>query len=258
MRLRCWSASWIPESMRSAHHPFPAHQRSRVVRDAATLGSMAVVVALTLAVSGCSPSPESPLAPSTGGAVGRPNVTAVTPAFGSVAGGSIVTIVGTGFMPGMTVMFDDIKATAPVQFLSSSSTRFYTEAPAHAIGAADLIVTNPDGQFQRMAAAYMYGLEDAFDMNGAWVGFTSNGTDTAVEFEIRGNTLVTASCAYTAATPFMFSTPPRVQNGGFSLIADDGATLAGKIVSESEIIGTMTFPACNNALLPWRVSRKKG
>ena len=109
-----------------------------------------------------------------------------------------------------------------------------------------------------MAAAYTYGPADAFDMNGVWVGFTVNGTDTAVEFEIRGNTVVSASCAYTAATPFIFSTLPRVQNGGFSLIADDGATLAGKIVSESEIVGTMTFPACNNALLPWRVSRKKG
>ena len=48
MRLRCRSASWIPEAIRSAHHPFPAHQRSRVFRDVATLGSMAFVVALTL------------------------------------------------------------------------------------------------------------------------------------------------------------------------------------------------------------------
>ena len=102
-------------------------------------------------------------------------------------------------MPGMTVMFDDIKVTAQVQYPTSSSTTFYTEAPAHAVGTADLIVTNPDGQFQRVAAAYTYGLEDAFDMNGVWAGFTVNGTDTAVGFEIRDNTLVSA-CA---------RTPPR-------------------------------------------------
>ena len=119
-------------------------------------------------------------------------------------------------------------------------------------------MTNPDGQFQRVAAAYTYGLEDAFDMNGVWAGFTDNQTDTGVEFEIRGNTLVSAVCAYTAATPFIFSNLPRVQNGGFSLIADDGATLVGKIVSESEIVGTMNFPASNIGLHPWRVSRKKG
>ena len=108
-----------------------------------------------------------------------------------------------------------------------------------------------------MAAAYTYGLEDAFDMNGVWAGFTDNGTDTGVEFEIRGNTLVSAVCAYTAVVPFIFSTLPRVQNGGFSLVADDGATLAGKIVSESEIAGTINFPACNKTPLTWRVSRKK-
>ncbi len=258
MRLTCRSAFWILEAIRSARHPLPGHQRSRMFRHVATLGLMTVVIGLACAVSGCSRSPVSPPGPSPGGTAARPNVTAVIPAFGSAAGGSIVKIVGTGFMPGMTVMFDDIKVTAQVQYPTSSSTTFYTEAPAHAVGTADLIVTNPDGQFQRLAAAYTYGLEDAFDMNGVWAGFTVNGTDTAVEFEIRDNTLVSAVCAYTAAVPFIFSTLPRVQNGGFSLIAEDGATLAGKIVSESEIVGTMNFPACNNTLLPWRVSRKNG
>ena len=258
--------SWILQAKRPARYPRWDHQRkSRIFRRDAALVSMTCVIGLTCAISGCSPSPASPLAPSPiastsspGGTAARPDVTAVIPAFGSAAGGSIVKIVGTGFMPGMTVMFDNIKVTAQVQYPTSSSTTFYTEAPAHAVGTADLTVTNPDGQFHRVAAAYSYGLEDAFDMNGVWAGFTVNGTDTAVEFEIRDNTLVSAVCAYTAAVPFIFSTLPRVQNGGFSLIAEDGATLAGKIVSESEIVGTMNFPACNNTLLPWRVSRKKG
>jgi hypothetical protein len=264
MRFSRQSASWILEAIGSARHPFPARQRSRIFRHVATLGSMTFVIGLTCAISGCSQSsglptaPSSPATPISPRPNAAPNVTAVIPAIGSAAGGSIVKIVGTGFMPGMTVMFDDIKATAQVQYPTSSSTTFYTEAPAHAVGTADLIVTNPDGQFQRVPAAYTYGLEDAFDMNGIWDGFTSNGTDTAVGFEIRDNTLVSAVCAYTAAVPFIFSTLPRVQNGGFSLVAEDGATLAGKIVSESEIVGTMNFPTCNNGLLPWRVSRKKG
>jgi len=146
------------------------------------LGSMTFVIGLTCAISGCSPSLEPPLAPSPADTGARPNVTAVIPAVGSAAGGSIVTIVGTGFMPGMTVRFDDITVTAPVHYPISTSTTFYTQAPAHAVGTVDLIVTNPDGQFHRVAAAYTYGLEDAFDMNGVWVGFTDNGTDTAVEF----------------------------------------------------------------------------
>jgi IPT/TIG domain len=257
VRFTCQSASWIFEGIRSTRYPLPHHGRSRIFRRFTTLGSMTFVIGLTYAIAGCSPSPESPLAPSSGTA-GRPNVTAVIPAGGSAAGGSIVTLVGTGFMPGMTVVFDDIKVTAQVPYPTSSSTTFYTEAPAHAVGTVDLTVTNPDGQFRRVAAAYSYGLEDAFDMNGVWAGFTVNGTDTAVGFEIRDNTLVSASCAYTAAVPFIFSTLPRVENGSFSLIAEDGATLAGKIVSATEIVGTINFPACNNGLLPWRVSRKKG
>jgi hypothetical protein len=214
------------------------------------------LIALACAISGCSPSPGSPLGPSPRSTAARPNVTAVIPAFGSAAGGAIVKVVGTGFTPEMTVMFDDIKTTARVPYPTSSSTTFYTEAPTHAAGIVDLVATNPDGQFHRVVAAYTYGPEDAFDMNGFWAGFTDNGTDTAVEFEIRDNTLVSASCAYTAAVPFIFSTSPRVQNGGFSLVATDGATLEGKIVSETEFVGTMYFPACNSGRLPWRVSRR--
>jgi IPT/TIG domain-containing protein len=260
MRFTRQSASSILEAIRSARYPLPDHQRkSRIFRHVTTLGSMTFVIGLTCAISGCSQSPGFPVAPSSTGTttppIGRPNVTAVIPAVGSAAGGSIVKIVGTGFMPGMIVTFDDIKVTQ-VDYPTSSFTTFYTETPAHPVGTADLIVTNPDGQSQRVAAAYTYGLEDAFDMNGVWAGFTINGTDTAVGFEIRGNTLVSAVCAYTAAVPFIFSTLPRVQNGGFSLIADDGATLSGKIVSASEIVGTINFPACNNTRLTWRVNRK--
>ena len=117
-------------------------------------------------------------------------------------------------------------------------------------------LTNPDGQFQRVAAAFSYRTEDAFDMNGVWSGFTVNGTDTAVGFEIRNNTLVSATCAFTAAVPFVFSDMPRVENGSFSLVAQGGATLAGRIVSANEILGTINFPACSDGLLPWRVTRR--
>ena len=58
--------------------------------------------------------------------------------------------------------------------------------------------------------------------------------------------------------PFVFSEVPSVENGGFRLTAEGGATLAGRSVSPSEIVGTINFPACHDALLPWRVSRKEG
>ena len=222
--------------------------------------SITAAAALACAISGCSRSPGYPVSPSSAPPISpanaAPNVTSVTPTFGSAAGGSIVQLVGTGFMAGMIVTFDNIKVQAPADYPSSSLTTFYTEAPPHAVGTVDLIVTNPDGQSQRVTAAYTYGLEDAFDMNGSWSGFTSNGTDTLVEFAIRDNTLVSATCGYTAIVPFTFSHPPRVEHGGFSLVADDGATLSGKIVSASEMVGAIDFPACNNSKLTWRVHRQ--
>lgn len=256
MRSRYRSAGWTRQTIRSARHWFPAHQCCRLARHLAAFGPLTVIIGLAFGTSGCAPAPASPLAPSPGVTAAAPAVTAVVPAVGSAAGGSIVTIVGTGFAPGMTVTFGDGAVTARVQHPTSTSTRFYTEAPPHAVGTVDLIVTNPDRQFQRVAAAYTYRREDAFDMNGVWAGFTVNGTDTAVEFEIRDNTLVRAVCAFTSAVPFVFSTPPRVENGGFSLIAADGATLVGKIVSDSEIVGDINFPPCNSGHLTWRVSRQ--
>ena len=219
----------------------------------------AVVLSVTLLVAGCDtttiPTPLSPVSPARPAAP-PPLVTEVLPALGSTAGGSMVKIVGTGFWSGMTVTFGDT-TVSQVAYPTSTWTTFYAETPPHAVGQVDLIVTNPIGQSGRLAAAYTYGSEDAFDMNGTWAGFTMSGTETAVEFLIRDNRLVSAACAYTAAVPFTFSNLPRVQNGSFSLTADDGATLSGRIVSASEIVGTINFPACNNVPLRWRVNRKQ-
>ena len=257
------SASRIRVAIRSGRYSLSGCQRgNRLFNRVATRGPTTLVLCLTCAISGCSQSSGLPMAPSSPGSPtspapnAAPEVTAVIPALGSAAGGSIVKITGTGFMPGMIVAFDGIKATAPVAYPTSSFTAFYMETPAHAVGTVDLIVTNPDGQSQRVAGGYSYASPETFNMNGVWSGYTDAGSDTGVEFLIRDNTLVSAVCAYNAVMPFVFSKVPRVENGAFSLIADDGATLSGRIVSPSEMVGTINFPACNNTRLTWRVNRK--
>ena len=55
---------------------------------------------------------------------------------------------------------------------------------------------------------------------------------------------------------FTFSESPKVQKGEFSLIADGGATLTGRIVSPSGILGSINFPAWNHTHLAWRGNRK--
>lgn len=222
---------------------------------AAALRSMSLIVSLA-ALSACSETsrpPVSPLQPRPPQAA--PTITQVLPSIGSAAGGATVKIVGTGFVTGTVVTFDGIKITGRSDSPANSYTIFNAEAPAHAAGAVDVLVTNPDGQSHRLEAGYTYAPQASFDLNGRWAGYTSNGTDTGVEFEISDNRLVSATCAYTAYMPFVFSEQPTVHNGEFQLTAEGGATLAGRVVSHTEIVGTINFPQCNPSPLTWRVYR---
>ena len=49
---------------------------------------------------------------------------------------------------------------------------------------------------------------------------------------------------------------PRVESGEFSVTADGGATISGRIVSASEMAGTISVPSCTTTPLLWRVSRE--
>ena len=97
------------------------------------LHSITCAVGLALATSACSESPKFPSAPS---ALARaaPSTSEVVPDVGSTAGGASVKIVGTGFMPGMVVTFDDIKGAGRSDTRDTLS--LYAEAPPHRLGFA--------------------------------------------------------------------------------------------------------------------------
>jgi len=156
----------------------------------------------------------------------------------------------------MVAMFDGIRGTAEFDSPATSFATFYTETPAHAVGTVDLVVTNPDGQSHRVAAGYTYAPPDSFDPNGAWGGYTLHGTDTWVEFVIRDKRLVSASCSYNARVDLTFAELPSVESGEFSVLADGGATISGRIVSASEMAGTISVPSCTTTPLIWRANRK--
>lgn len=155
----------------------------------------------------------------------------------------------------MVVAFDGIKVTGGYDLRDTAFSTFYAETPAHAPGPVDVVVTNPDGQSQRLVSGYSFAPQGSFDLNGAWSGMSLHGTDTAVDFVIRNNKLVIASCQSDVRRPFIFAYLPTVEDGAFSFTADDGATIGGRIVSASEILGTMSFAPCTNALLTWRARR---
>ena len=82
-----------------------------------------------------------------------PTVASITPNAGTTAGGTAVTIAGTGFLAGATVSFGGTVATA-VNVASSNSITATT--PAHAAGAVSVVVTNTDTKSATLNNGYTY------------------------------------------------------------------------------------------------------
>ena len=82
-----------------------------------------------------------------------PTVAAISPTSGTNAGGTAVTITGTGFLTGATV---SLGGTAATGVTVASSTSITATAPAHAAGAVNVVVTNTDGQKGTLANGYTY------------------------------------------------------------------------------------------------------
>ena len=75
-------------------------------------------------------------------AAAQPTLSSITPTSGSTAGGTSVTLTGTGFVAGASVSFGGSAATSVVVVSSTSIT---AKTPAHAAGTVGVTVTNPDG-----------------------------------------------------------------------------------------------------------------
>ena len=82
-----------------------------------------------------------------------PTVSSILPVSGTTAGGTPVTIGGTGFLPGATVMIGGNFATS-VNVMNSGTITAVT--PAHAAGAVNVVVTNSDSQIGTLPNGYTY------------------------------------------------------------------------------------------------------
>jgi hypothetical protein len=74
--------------------------------------------------------------------VPAPAVTSITPASGSVAGGTVVTIYGTGFTSATAVTFGETAGTGLTVVYANM---IKVKSPAHAAGIVDVRVTTPGG-----------------------------------------------------------------------------------------------------------------
>jgi hypothetical protein len=83
-----------------------------------------------------------------------PTVSSIAPSSGPASGGTPVTITGTGFQTGATV---SLGGTAATGVSVGSSTTITATTAAHAAGAVNVVVTNPDSQSATLPNGYSYG-----------------------------------------------------------------------------------------------------
>jgi Domain of unknown function (DUF1929)/IPT/TIG domain/Glyoxal oxidase N-terminus len=140
-----------------------------------------------------------------------PKVNSIAPNSGPAAGGTSVTITGTGFLSGATVSQGGTAATN-VNVVSSTSITATTAA--HAAGAVSVVVTNSDAQSSTLSNAYTYiaaptvtAINPSTGPIGGGTGLTITGTNfvsgATVSFGGTAATAVTVagSTSITAAAP---------------------------------------------------------
>lgn len=81
-----------------------------------------------------------------------PILVSVSPDTGTPAGGTAITLVGVGFVDGMTVTFD---ATSVATAFVDGNTATCT-TPAHAAAIVDVTVTLPNGSSSKLSASFTY------------------------------------------------------------------------------------------------------
>lgn len=141
-----------------------------------------------------------------------PAVTAISPVAGPLAGGTAITITGTGFAAGAVVDLGGALATSVVVVSPTSITAV---APAHAPGAVVVTVTNSDGQGGTISGGFTYlgpppTLTAVSPLNGPTAGATTitltgtefgSGTTVTVGGTLATNVSVSSPSSLTAVTP---------------------------------------------------------
>ncbi len=82
-----------------------------------------------------------------------PSVTSTTPSNGSVSGGTTITVKGSGFIHGAVVNVGGVLCNTIIVVDDNTIT---ANTPAHALGSADVVVTNMDGQSNTLVGGFNY------------------------------------------------------------------------------------------------------
>ncbi|MEK7123384.1 MAG: IPT/TIG domain-containing protein, partial [Patescibacteria group bacterium] len=168
-----------------------------------------------------------------------PVITSVSPDNGKLAGGTNVTITGGNFQNGAAITFDGVPATNVV-FVSGTTITATT--PAHAAGAVNVTVTNPDTQSHTLTGGYTYnpfptvisvspssGSTGGDNVTVAGAGFLS-GASVTFGGLAASNIIVVSSVSITALTPARAV-------GTVDVIVQNADTQSGTLVNGFSYVG---------------------
>ena len=125
--------------------------------------------------------------------VAPPILTALTPDLGPAAGGTEVTLAGTGFQSGATVLFGDGAASIVTV---SSATSAGASTPQGSAGPVEVVFTNPDGQSSTLFAGYTYAVPPSITSVSPESGSAAGGTAiTVTGTDFEADALVTIGVA---------------------------------------------------------------
>lgn len=127
--------------------------------------------------------------------ISAPNVTSISPASGTTAGGTAVTITGTNLNGATAVSIGGVAATG-VTVVSASSITATT--PAHAAGAVNVVVTTPDGT-GTLTNSYTFVAPAPPVANAVSETVAANSTGNAIALNITGGVATSVAIGTQAA-----------------------------------------------------------
>jgi len=109
-------------------------------------------------------------------AASAPKVTSISPAVGTISGGTLVTITGTGLGPLTSVTVGGVPFTSVVLVSATSITAV---TPVGTVGAKSVVVTNTDTKFNAANTAFTYQATVTFNANAGAGTMSAQATNVA-------------------------------------------------------------------------------
>jgi len=174
-----------------------------------------------------------------------PTISSVTPSSGTSAGGTAVTIAGTGFQTGATITFGGAALTAT----TVNATSITGNTSVHAAGAVSVVVTNPDLQSVTCTNCYTY--TAAAPPTVSSVTPTSGSTSGGTSVTISGSNFQTSATVSFGGSPVSVATLTATTITGVTTAHAAGAVTVSVTNPDTQTgscAGCFTFVGTGNAI----------